>query len=179
MARRSRARIDCIVVEKLFGFLSYEISTRSQEDLIILYGDNGSGKTTILNLIFHALSPEHAKGHRNLIARVPFKRVQIRFADGHCVSALREEASSGQFAMRVEKRSQEIASHSFTLARDGSGAVLDDQDESTYRPLLAALEDLQLGLFLLPDHRRIESSTSKQSTNRLHRGGKALRVPVL
>ena len=42
MACRSKARIDRIVVEKLFGFLSYEISTKSQENLIILYGDNGS-----------------------------------------------------------------------------------------------------------------------------------------
>ena len=54
MVRKSRARIDRIVVDKLFGFLSYDISTKSQEDLIILYGDNGSGKTTILNLVFHA-----------------------------------------------------------------------------------------------------------------------------
>jgi ABC-type molybdenum transport system ATPase subunit/photorepair protein PhrA len=145
------------VVDKLFGFLSYEISTRSKEGLIILYGDNGSGKTTILNLIFHALSPESAKGHRTFIARVPFKRLEIRFADGHCVSAFREEASSGPFAMRVAKGAKEIASHNFTI--DPDGRVRDrDQDESTYRPLLDALEHLQLELFLLPDHRRIEST---------------------
>ncbi len=155
MARRSRARIDCIVVDKLFGFLSYEISTKSHEDLIILYGDNGSGKTTILNLVFHALSPENAKGHRSFIAHVPFKQLEIRFADGHCVSAFREEASSGPFAMRVEKRGKDTVSHSFTVTADGS---VQDQDESTYRPLLDALKHLQLGLFLLPDHRRIEST---------------------
>ncbi len=157
MARRSRARIDRIVVDKLFGFLSYEICTRSQEDLIILYGDNGSGKTTILNLIFHALSPEDAKGHRTFIARVPFQRLEIKFAAGHCVSAFREDASSGPFVMRVEKRGQEIASHSFTVTSDGTFRIR-DQDQSTHASLLAALKDLQLGLFLLPDHRRIEST---------------------
>lgn len=155
MARRSRARIDRIVVDKLFGFLSYEICIRSQENLIILYGDNGSGKTTILNLIFHALSPEDAKGHRTFIASVPFKRLEIRFAGGHCVSAWRDEASSGPFCMSVEKRGQKTLSHSFVLNPDGK---VEDVDESTYRPLLDALKDLQLGLFLLPDHRRIEST---------------------
>ena len=155
MARRSKARIDSIVVDKLFGFLSYEIKTRSQEDLLILYGDNGSGKTTILNLLFHTLSPGNAKGHRTFIAHVPFKRFEIRFADGHCVSAFRVKRSTGRFAMRVEKRGQETVSHSFVLDADGDCG---DQDDSTYLPLLDALKHLQLGLFLLPDNRRIEST---------------------
>ena len=166
MAPRGRAQIQSIVVDKLFGFLSYKIKARSREDLIVLYGDNGSGKTTILNLIFHALSPEDTKGHRTFIAGIPLKLLEISFVDGHCVSVSRKKTTSGPFTMRVEKNGQEIASHRFTLTREGS---VGDQDESTYHPLLRALADLRLGLFLLPDNRRIESNLYEDEEKPRHR----------
>ena len=47
-----------IEVEQLFGRYNYTLSkkdTHNEVDssLMILYGDNGSGKTTILKLLFH------------------------------------------------------------------------------------------------------------------------------
>ncbi len=166
MVTQGKARIKSILVEKLFGFLSYKIKARSREDLIVLYGDNGSGKTTILNLIFHALSPEDGKGHRTFIAAIPLKKLEISLVDGHCVSASRKKTTSGVFTMRVEKDGQEIASHRFTLTREGT---VREQDESTYRPLLQALAGLRLGLFLLPDTRRIESNLYEDEEEPRHR----------
>jgi energy-coupling factor transporter ATP-binding protein EcfA2 len=166
MVTQGKARIKSILVEKLFGFLSYKIKTRSQEDLIVLYGDNGCGKTTILNLIFHSISPEDEKGHRTFVAGIPFKKFEITFIDGHSVIISRKEATNGPFTMRVKRSSQELASHKFTLTRDA--AVL-DQDESTYRPLLQALKKLRLGLFLLPDNRRIVSNLYEDEQKPRHR----------
>lgn len=155
MPSPGQARIQSILVDKLFGFLSYDIKAKSEEDLIVLYGDNGSGKTTILNLLFHALSPEDAMGHRTFIARIPLKRFKITFAGGHCVSIIRRKELSGPFTMRVEKNGQTIASHDFTVTGDDA---VRDQKGSTYRPLVKALEGLRLGLFLLPDSRKIQSN---------------------
>jgi len=153
--RGSRARIECISVTNLFGFLSYEIPAKSAENLIILYGDNGTGKTTLLNLVFHALAPEDQKGHRTFIAHIPLERLAIDFADGHRLSVTRKSPLSGSFTMRVEKQGQEIVSHHFELTREGA---VRDQKEATYRPLIHALSDLNLGLFLLPDDRKIQSN---------------------
>ena len=67
-----------INVEQLFGYYSYKLSeTKSLNDLsklIILYGDNGSGKTTILKLIFYLLSCVDKAGHKSALAKYKFKR---------------------------------------------------------------------------------------------------------
>ena len=62
----------------------------SLPDLIILYGQNGSGKTTVLNLIFHLLSSHPGKGHLTSIAKVPFKYLQVTLSDSTVVSASRD-----------------------------------------------------------------------------------------
>ena len=66
-----------IKVEELFGLYSYELSLENKSqnkspEISFLYGDNGSGKTTILSLLFHILSPSLILGHRTYIANVPF-----------------------------------------------------------------------------------------------------------
>src|SRR5712691_5540048 len=75
----SRSAVIGIEVDDLFGLYSYRLGgpDASPEDLsrlLILYGDNGSGKTTILRLVYHMLSKEDDQGHRSYIARVPFRR---------------------------------------------------------------------------------------------------------
>ncbi len=155
MRRASGARIESITVDGLFGFLSYEIPAKSPQNLMILYGDNGSGKTTLLNLVFHALNSADSRGHRTFIAGVPFKRLAVDFADGHVVSVIRKSATDGPFTMRVDDRGTEIARHHFGVSPDGR---VGDQENRTYFPLLGALSGLSLGLFLLPDNRRIQSS---------------------
>ncbi|MHC5828218.1 MAG: hypothetical protein ACYT04_73080, partial [Nostoc sp.] len=53
-----------IEVERLFGRYTYTLVKKDNNphidsSLMILYGDNGSGKTTILKLLFHLLSTGH------------------------------------------------------------------------------------------------------------------------
>lgn len=51
-----------VTVKGLFGLYDYDIpvASKSREfpKVLILYGDNGSGKTSILRLIFHLLACE-------------------------------------------------------------------------------------------------------------------------
>jgi ABC-type Na+ transport system ATPase subunit NatA len=65
-----------IHVERLFGYLTYTLPNEKQkasdfDRLMILYGDNGSGKTTILTLVFCLLSPVLGRGEKTHIAHVP------------------------------------------------------------------------------------------------------------
>jgi energy-coupling factor transporter ATP-binding protein EcfA2 len=84
-------RISSFSIKGLNDLYNYENCSIDdpESSLLILYGDNGSGKTTILNLVFHMLSGKDRAGHMNAIARVPFKSIQIHLSDGTIVSAER------------------------------------------------------------------------------------------
>ena len=56
------ATIRRITVNDLFGRYTYVVEPRDNSNLLILYGDNGSGKTTILRLLFHLLSAGRTQG---------------------------------------------------------------------------------------------------------------------
>src|SRR5437016_2058432 len=83
-------------VRDLFDIYSYDLrfATSAEPEsvqLSLLYGDNGSGKTTILNLIYHLLSPEPYEGHRSFIGRCPFRMVEITLSNGVIVCAKRDQ----------------------------------------------------------------------------------------
>ena len=160
----SKAHISSIIVKDLFGFLKYDIVLKKQQDIIIFYGDNGSGKTTILNLLFHMLSPEDNRGHKTYISSVPFREFTVSFLNGYQVTALRENEIIGPYTLSIKDKDCTLASHLLHLNSEG---LVRDQDDSTYIPLLQELKNLQLGLFLLPDNRKIQSNLyDKDETTR-------------
>ena len=76
-----------VSVINLFGRLTYsQIPTRLSDEsngrIAVLYGDNGTGKTTILRLIYACLSPETGSGLRDYIARVFFEKFSIYLSNG-------------------------------------------------------------------------------------------------
>ena len=68
---------------------------------MLLHGDNGSGKTTILKLLWNLLSTAELKGHKSAIARTPFKKFKVEFEDGRKVEARRPESLVGSFDLAV------------------------------------------------------------------------------
>jgi len=81
-----------IGVTRLFGRYNYKLpaSTELLDDVNILYGDNGAGKTTVLNLVFHMLSPADNAGHRTRISEVPFLQLDVALHDGTKLSAKKD-----------------------------------------------------------------------------------------
>jgi len=64
-----------IEVERLFCQYSYILSLDELNiSPFILYGNNGSGKTTILKLLFHLLSSNQKREHYTFIAKTLFAR---------------------------------------------------------------------------------------------------------
>ena len=45
--------LESIAIKKLFGLFDYHIKFDTVENITILTGPNGYGKTTILNIIYH------------------------------------------------------------------------------------------------------------------------------
>jgi energy-coupling factor transporter ATP-binding protein EcfA2 len=59
----------------------------------ILYGDNGVGKSTILRLVFHLLSPANNGGHRGALATSVFDILSVTLSSGVTLTADRTEFS--------------------------------------------------------------------------------------
>ena len=94
-------------VERLFGRYDYKLRLAGGRDadtpsISLLYGDNGTGKTTILELIFHLLSSADNVGHRTYVAKVPFKRFSISFSNQFRITAVRtSDDLVGDFEIEV------------------------------------------------------------------------------
>lgn len=82
--------IQQISIKGLFGHLTYTLPQTGQlQEAVILYGENGTGKTTILRLVYHMLSPAHNGGHRTEISKVPFSSLSIQLEGAIEVRATR------------------------------------------------------------------------------------------
>ena len=96
--REDSPLVDLIEVRDLFGRYDYTLSSNDDDrGLIILYGDNGSGKTTILQLLFHLLSTAPTRGHRTALGQIPFRRFEVALTNGTRVYAERKESSGEDY----------------------------------------------------------------------------------
>lgn len=101
-----------IKVAGLFGRYKYRASPISESDqreggppLMLIYGGNGSGKTTILRMLYHLLSPAPNKGHRTALLKVPFDTFSVRLGTGDVVTAERLPGEGlGQMRITVRRR---------------------------------------------------------------------------
>lgn len=85
----SNHHIASIHLINLFGRYTYEIPAKNEKlsDLNILYGENGLGKTTLLSLVFHLLSPARNRSHKTTISKIPFHQLIVKLHDGTIISA--------------------------------------------------------------------------------------------
>lgn len=157
----SQRSVSSILVKRLFGRYSYDLSLSSldapdPENLMILYGDNGSGKTTILRLVFHLLSAADGKGHKTYISNVPFQLFQVGLEDGTTITAERSDgALTGSFSASITRGAEVIAS----VVVDPSPATgikyrVDSDRECHF---VESLDALGIDLYYLSDDRRVYS----------------------
>lgn len=93
--KTKKLRIAKIEVEKLFGVYNYTLdcfSNKTEDNLIILYGDNGTGKSTILHLISFLLSNKRRNGHKSQMANIEFKSFKLTFDTGDFILAYRKNS---------------------------------------------------------------------------------------
>lgn len=153
--------IQRIEILNLFGVYSYDLALSadhsvSDPNLMILYGDNGSGKTTILRMIFNLLSPEEDAGHRSYLARTPFAELRVTLSDGTIIKAVRPRKLSGehhgQYQLKARRGNETIVTHRFAV--DPDGAVKREESPS-YRALIGFLGHLGLKFHYLGDDQKV------------------------
>jgi predicted ATPase len=96
-----------ISIEGLFGRFTYgplPIGRDSgvSSNLTILFGDNGTGKSTLLKILFAALSPNTNEGLRTYLAKTPFRKLKINLTDDNSIEILKFEPLIGNYSYIFE-----------------------------------------------------------------------------
>ena len=95
-----------IVVRGLHGRANYDLDLLTKNkngNVSLLYGDNGTGKTTILRLLWDLLSPAPNRGHRSRIAKVAFARFAVYLSDSTEIRATRKLPGTGPYRIEVRR----------------------------------------------------------------------------
>jgi ABC-type lipoprotein export system ATPase subunit len=120
----STRHIERIEAEGLFGQFNHDLHFGKQlpenPNLLILYGENGTGKTTLLWLVYHLLNREIDRGHRTFLAKHRFTKLCVTFSDGLEIAATRKEPSLGGFVLTARDKSGVISRFSYKSEQDGS-----------------------------------------------------------
>lgn len=156
-----------IRIHKLFGHLNYDIPPKNSitahndlltyDDLLILYGDNGSGKTTILRLLFNLLSTREGRGLKTYLARTPFQRFEINLNGGS--SVLLDKPSGqliGGYTIRIV--GPDGKPEEFPLAANADGSIR--AEGNPFTELRQSMERLGVSLYFLPDDRKVQTDFS-------------------
>ena len=169
-------------VEKLFGRYDYLIHMGNRPDreadrMSLLYGDNGSGKTTILNLVFHLLSSERFRGHKTYVAQIPFRDFSVTFSDGTTIYASRPSAElTGTFELGVNHTSGRVESAMVEIDPE-TRVVPSRQMSPELDGLLEGLTSLLPSVYYLGDDRSLESDTLPIGDIRFNRNQTATYIP--
>jgi energy-coupling factor transporter ATP-binding protein EcfA2 len=153
-----------IKIRKLFGHLDYDIPEKGSasthndsstyDDLLIVYGDNGSGKTTILRMLFNLLSAQEGRGRKTYLAKTPFQRLEIHL--NRSSSVILEKPSGqliGGYTIRIVGPDGKPEKFPITASADGSIKA----DGNPFAELRQSMARLGVSLYFLPDDRRVQA----------------------
>ena len=157
-SQRTGTFVSCLRIRKLFGYFDYDIQPKPKAEeafktLVVLYGLNGTGKTTILRLLYHLLSPRERAGHKSFAAKTKFQLFQIGLSDGTEITASRPAATDGPFTLSLRRPGGKTILHEFRTVGKPPTILPDPREPRTYGDLLAALESLGYTFYYLADDR--------------------------
>jgi predicted ATPase len=160
-----------ISIEGLFGQYTYDLpkdpEAQDLSHLFILSGENGTGKTTLLKLIYHALSHADGEGHRSFLGRTRFRRLGIEFTDGTVFEADRRiGATRGTLALSLIRESRTLSSVEVELDQELSVTEKTIKQPDRYAELLAALKGLHIRIHYLSDDRKHQGRLRTTSQER-------------
>jgi energy-coupling factor transporter ATP-binding protein EcfA2 len=161
-SNRSNAKaIAKITVVKLFGSNTYDIpplgtDSKRLSTLMLLYGDNGSGKTTILKMLYSILSPAHVGGFKTLLAKTPFESFSVSLVDGTTFAAVRPPGDLiGSFELSLTWPDGK-ARKMLLRANSENVIKMEGVEEREYIEFLSDVRKLGIAFYYLSDDRRLQ-----------------------
>lgn len=152
-----------IVVRKLFGHYSYDLpdeDTANVSRVFMLYGDNGMGKTTILQMLLWLLSSKDLSGYKTLVSKVKFESFRIILSNGVEVGADRKKGElAGGYRYYVKQGKKLLYSIEFKLNSNGTITIVQGSNEDImYKHVLAFIRSLNINVHFLSDERKLRDS---------------------
>ena len=151
-----------IEVERLFGKYSYVLEDPPgnldlSSPLIILYGDNGSGKTTILKALFYLFSTDWEGDDISFFIETPFRRFSVLLADKTQVVASRDrDKLTGSFQLFFRRGKERAYELIYNQDEEGHKGHLEDKG------FIDKLSNLNLKLFWMRDNRTVSSKVEEE-----------------
>lgn len=151
--------VSAVAVERLFGRYTYRLPFPEGWDegdrrVVIFYGDNGVGKTTILKSLFYLLSSATTRGHKTELLKVPFSRFTVELADGVRVEAVRDDAVVGPYRFTVSAGGAALVDTTFVVT-DGAVKRRENPQIREITPILESV--LPFHVYYLGDDRELRS----------------------
>jgi len=123
-------RIDQVQVKGLFGRFDHYLKFATDENIMIIIGPNGFGKTTTLRLIDALFNRAVSR-----VAAVPFRQLEVIFDNGHVLTAIKPED--------VDPRKPDSSDVVLTLRSD--------RRNETYQHRRVSADSLRLPLIAVED----------------------------
>ena len=179
-----KLRIVKIEVEKLFGVYNYVLdcsSNKIEDNLIILYGDNGTGKSTILHLIYYLLSNKRRNGHKSRMANVEFKSFKLIFDnDDYILASRKKENLSLIGSFYIEYKINGKVDDFLLKAKrnDNDSWVIrswEDDSEESFEKLMELMDEIKI-LYISDNRKELNNEDEQNSYEELKSGYSRIRI---
>lgn len=179
-----KQKIARIEVEKLFGVYNYVLdcsSDTNDDNLMILYGDNGTGKSTILHLIYYLLSNKRRNGHKSRMANVEFKSFKLIFDNDDYILASRKKGNLsliGSFYIEYKINGKVDDFLLKAKRNDNDSWVIrswEDDSEESFEKLMELMDETRI-LYISDNRKELDNEDEQNSYEELKSGYSRIRI---
>lgn len=153
-------RLQQVTARGVNGVFAYDVDYSSDDPvssgLAVLYGENGTGKSTFLHALYHLLTP--GRRHAMALARQEITHISATFSSGAVVSYSSEAASDSPI-LRIKSPDGSVQQ----LALNDSLADRPVRESSIARSFYEALAEMTIPVILVSDDRSVATSRIEHS----------------